>query len=91
MRVNLLKNGGEVYSSHAYLVRGEWNRLEDVNTLVDTGSSSSIVTMVEAMATGFGKHPLEQVILTHSHTDHVGGLMELVREHQPRVFAYARF
>ena len=35
MRVSNLTAEADLYTSNAYLVRGDWNALDDVNTLVD--------------------------------------------------------
>jgi len=91
MRVKCLVSDKNVYSSHAYLILGEWNRLEDINTLLDVGSNNGIVSRVAAMATGFGKHAVEQVVLTHSHSDHTAGLASIIERYRPRVYAFAPF
>ena len=35
MRVTLFKKNPKVYSCNVYLVRGDWNAIDDVNTLID--------------------------------------------------------
>ncbi len=74
MKVIPLRSPGPVYSGWAYLLLGEWNRLEDVNTLVDTGTDGSILDLLPAVNTGIGKHPVDLILLTHSHFDHAGGV-----------------
>jgi len=78
-----------IYSCYAYLILGDWNRLEDVNTLVDAGTNGAVIDQLEKINTGVGKKPLEQVILTHGHFDHAGGLSAVKAKYHPRVLAYA--
>jgi glyoxylase-like metal-dependent hydrolase (beta-lactamase superfamily II) len=69
-------------------VLGEWNRLSDINTLVDVGTDGSIVDAIANIWTGVGKKPVERVVFTHSHFDHAGGLPRIRAAYQPEVFAY---
>jgi glyoxylase-like metal-dependent hydrolase (beta-lactamase superfamily II) len=77
-----------IYSCYAYLILGDWKRLEDPNTLVDIGTTGSIIAAIEKINTGVGKTPVEQVILTHSHFDHAGGLPDIKARYNPRIFAF---
>ena len=47
MRIVMLENSGQVYTSQVYLVLGDASRLEDVNTLVDVGQDEAILASVE--------------------------------------------
>jgi len=87
VKVDCLKLKACQYSGNAYLIRGAWNRLEDVNTLIDCGSDSHVIAAIEALPTGLGKQPVETVILTHSHFDHSGGLPAVRQRYQPVVYA----
>jgi glyoxylase-like metal-dependent hydrolase (beta-lactamase superfamily II) len=82
-----LKQSGTVYTSNAYLVLGDWNRLEDVNALVDVGQDPAVVADLRQRPTGVGKRRLDRVVLTHSHGDHVGMLPQVREEFHPRVLA----
>ncbi len=89
MRVMRLEGSGRIYSSNVYLVRGDWNALADVNTLVDVGQDPAVVAQIEAAATGVGKRKIERVVLTHSHSDHAA-LLPLIRErYRPEVLAFS--
>lgn len=89
MRVVPLRNSGEIYSSNAYLVLGDWSRLEDVNTLVDVGSDPAVMKSIEEAPTGVGKPRVEQVVLTHGHSDHCGLLPRIREAFHPKVFAFS--
>jgi glyoxylase-like metal-dependent hydrolase (beta-lactamase superfamily II) len=89
MRVVTLENSGRMYTSQVYLVLGDANRLEDVNTLVDVGQDPAILASIERAPTGVGKWPVEQVVLTHSHSDHCALLPQVRAAFRPRVWAYS--
>jgi glyoxylase-like metal-dependent hydrolase (beta-lactamase superfamily II) len=78
MKVVPLRSPEPVYSGWSYLLLGEWNRLEDVNTLIDTGTDGSIADLLPALYTGVGKQQVDLVLLTHSHFDHAGGVSRIV-------------
>lgn len=90
MKVICLRGNSKIYCCNAYLVLGSWNRLEDVNTLVDVGTDGYVINEIETVSTGVGKKPVEQVILTHGHFDHAGGLAALIERYHPRVYAFTR-
>ena len=91
MRVICLKSDKDIYSCNSYLVRGDWNRIEDINTLIDAGSNGTIINEIERISTGLGKQPLMQIVLTHSHSDHTAGLMEIKKKFNPTVYAFTMF
>ncbi len=89
MRITLLHGNPRNYSCTAYLVRGDSNEQEDVNTLVDVGFDGSICDEIENLCTGIGKKKVAQVVLTHGHYDHAAGLGAVVACYHPRVCAFA--
>lgn len=91
MRVTLLKKNPSVYSCNVYYVRGNWNAIDDVNTLIDTGTDAFAMYEIEEMvSTGVGKRKIEQIILTHEHFDHAGGLKYILeKKYKPEVIAYS--
>jgi len=91
MKVIPVKGGNNVYTSNVYLVLGAWKRIEDINTLVDVGNDPSIVEVLWSIDTGVGKNKVEQVVLTHDHSDHTG-ILPLIREaFNPVVCAFSPF
>ena len=89
MRISNMARGNSVYTSNAYLVRGDWNALSDRNTLVDTGRDPVVLANLEQAATGVGKPRVEQVVLTHTHYDHVGMLSAIRQRYRPVVCAFS--
>jgi glyoxylase-like metal-dependent hydrolase (beta-lactamase superfamily II) len=79
----------KIYTSNAYLVLGEWNTLQDINALIDTGSDPSVIKWIYDVYTGVGKKPVDRVILTHNHGDHNGALDVVIEHYKPEVFAFA--
>jgi len=89
MRIATLENSRQIYTSEVYLVLGGSSRLEDVNTLVDVGQDPAILASIERAPTGVGKWPVEQVVLTHSHSDHCALLPQVREAFHPKVFAFS--
>lgn len=80
----------KLYTGNAYLITGDWNTMDDVNTLVDVGRDPDIISKIEEASTGIGKKRIAQVILTHDHYDHVS-MVEKIRElYSPVICAYSR-
>jgi len=71
------------------LVLGNASRIEDVNTLVDVGQDPAILESIARAPTGIGKWPVEQVVLTHSHSDHCALLPRVREAFHPKVFAHS--
>ena len=91
MKVTVLKGNNNVYSSNAYIVTGDWKRIEDVNTLIDVGSDPSVIDSIQEIATGIGKSKVEQVVFTHDHSDHTL-IMPLIRQvFNPVVYAFSPY
>lgn len=89
MKIRNLTELSELYTSNVYLVTGDWNTLDDKNTLIDVGRDPSIIERINNASTGVGKQKIEQVILTHSHYDHASLLPVIKRTFHPTVFAYS--
>ena len=83
-----MKKNDRTYSCHSYLILGDWNRVEDVNTLIDPGVDSFVLEEIEGLSTGFGKVAIEQIILTHNHFDHAAGVMAVKERYGAKVLAY---
>jgi glyoxylase-like metal-dependent hydrolase (beta-lactamase superfamily II) len=89
MKIINLTKGSKVYTSNVYLITGDWNTLNDVNTLIDVGADPLIIDKIQYVSTGVGKRPVEQVILTHNHSDHTAILDKIKQTYNPAVFAHA--
>lgn len=83
-----MKKNDRTYSCHSYLILGDWNRVEDINTLIDPGVDGFVLQEIEGLSTGFGKVAVEQIILTHNHFDHAAGVMAVKERYKARVLAY---
>lgn len=87
MRIIALKKNPRTYSCNAYLLLGDWNRVEDVNTLIDPGIDAFVLQEIEGISTGFGKVAVEQILLTHNHFDHAAGVVAIKERCKARVMA----
>ena len=80
-----------MYTSNVYLITGSHNAIDDVNTMVDVGRDPAIIPLIQSASTGVGKKRIAQVILTHSHYDHVSLLPEIQELFNPVTFAYSPY
>ena len=91
MKIIPILGKNNVYSSNVYMVMGDWKRIEDMNTLVDVGNDPSIIEVIGNMNMGVGKNKVDQVILTHDHSDHTGILPLIRAAFHPKVYAFSPF
>ncbi|MBC8019090.1 MAG: MBL fold metallo-hydrolase [Verrucomicrobia bacterium] len=89
MKIIPLGKSETVYSCNSYLILGDWNRIEDLNTIIDPGTDGFILEEIARLSTGVGKTPVAQVILTHNHFDHAAGLKSLKERYNARVLAFS--
>lgn len=88
--MNISEQNGKIYTSNVFLVCGNMNNLEDVNTLIDVGRDPAVIKKIRNAPTGVGKHTVAQVILTHNHYDHANLLPAIREEFHPTVYAFSR-
>ncbi|HIJ58999.1 MAG TPA: hypothetical protein HPP56_00070 [Nitrospirae bacterium] len=69
MRIICLNKSKKIYSANPYLILGDWNTLDDVNTLIDVGTDDTIIEEIEQINTGVGKKRIDQVILLITQVD----------------------
>jgi glyoxylase-like metal-dependent hydrolase (beta-lactamase superfamily II) len=91
LRIISIKGRNHVYTSNVYLVMGDWRRLEDPNTLIDVGTDPTVLEVLEDLDTGVGKKKVEQVILTHSHSDHCAILSLIRKTYDPVIYAFSPY
>lgn len=93
MRIVPLHRGSDTdYSCICYWILGDRNEAGDRNTLIDAGSASLanlayFLHEMTIMSKGIGKMAVEQVILTHEHYDHAGGLPGIERQFAPATYS----
>jgi len=85
--INLIENA-QTYTSNVYLLRGDFNAIDDVNTLVDAGRDPGIIEKIKMINTGLGKKQVDQIIITHGHFDHNALAPELKTLFHAQILAY---
>jgi glyoxylase-like metal-dependent hydrolase (beta-lactamase superfamily II) len=88
MKIISLNEDSKIYTSNVFLIMGTWNTIDDINTLIDVGSDENIINKIESINTGLGKKKIDQVVLTHSHSDHSSLLPKIKEKFSPEVCAF---
>jgi glyoxylase-like metal-dependent hydrolase (beta-lactamase superfamily II) len=80
------------FFENVYLVPGPINcyliERESHCILIDTGMSRSAKSIIQTIKSNFHEKPLEAVILTHAHMDHIAGLETLGQLYGPEVICH---
>jgi len=89
MRVIQLARNPNTYTCRSYLLLGDWNQIDAVNTLIDPGTDGYILDEIDKIYTGCGKVAIEQVLLTHNHFDHAASADLFRQRYGARVYGWA--
>lgn len=87
MKIINLSEDRKIYTSNVYLVTGDWNKLSDINALIDVGRDPAILDKIDQASTGVGKKRIQKVVLTHSHYDHATLLPVIKKRYNPKTYA----
>ena len=90
MRIQKLNKSPEGYSSNSYLIRGDFNSMDDKNVLIDTGGDNFIIEEIEQINTGAGKKKISEIVLTHNHFDHTGGVKSIKEKYNCEILAFSK-
>lgn len=91
MKVINLTENPTTYTCNVFFVQGEFNCLNNMNTIIDIGRDKVIFEKFEELSKGVGKKLIDQIILTHNHYDHTS-LLETVKEiYSPKAYAFSPY
>lgn len=91
MKVINLTENPTTYTCNVYFVQGEFNSLNNMNTIIDIGRDKVIFEKFEEISKGVGKKLIDQIILTHNHYDHTSLLKTVKEIYSPRVYAFSLY
>jgi hydroxyacylglutathione hydrolase len=82
--MNIFPIPGRDYDSNIYVIDGE------IPTIIDTGTGFYSEVNIKAMKKIVPLHKIRQILLTHEHYDHVGGVQEILRatDDSAKIFAH---
>jgi glyoxylase-like metal-dependent hydrolase (beta-lactamase superfamily II) len=72
--MNIFTIAGQGYDSNIFVVLGK------VPSIVDTGTGLNTASVVQVLKRFIDPREVKQVVLTHEHYDHVGGIEALLKE-----------
>jgi glyoxylase-like metal-dependent hydrolase (beta-lactamase superfamily II) len=79
------------YTCNVYYVQGEFNSLDNRNTIIDIGRDNVIFEGFDKISKGVGKRLIDQIILTHNHYDHTSLLKKVKEIYSPKVYAFSSY
>ncbi len=84
MSMDIFTIPGIDYDSNVYVINGE------IPTIIDTGTGFNSRMIIESIQKIIKLNKIHQVLLTHEHYDHVGGVQDIIRETDGsgRIFAH---
>jgi len=87
--INLTKFSSTT-SINVFLIVGKWNSINGVNTLIDSGSDSTIIHRIINTHTGVERQRIKQVILTHLNPQNTCLLPLIKRKFNPIIYALSK-
>ncbi len=91
MKVINLTENPTTYTCNVYFVQGEFNSLNNMNTIIDIGRDKVIFEKFDEISKGVGKKLIDQIILTHNHYDHTSLLKTVKEIYSPKVYAFSLY
>jgi glyoxylase-like metal-dependent hydrolase (beta-lactamase superfamily II) len=91
LKVFNLTENPTTYTCNVFFVQGEFNSLDNMNTIIDIGRDKVIFEKFDELSKGVGKKLIDQIILTHNHYDHTSLLKTVKDLYFPKVYAYSPY
>ncbi len=73
MSMDIFTIPGTDYDSNVYVIVGE------IPTIIDTGTGFYSRMIIEIIQKRIKLNKIRQILLTHEHYDHVGGVQDIIR------------
>ncbi|KKG16656.1 hypothetical protein EO98_13255 [Methanosarcina sp. 2.H.T.1A.6] len=91
MKVINLTENPTTYTCNVYYIQGEFNSLNNLNTIIDIGRDNIIFEKFDKVSKGVGKKLIDQIVLTHNHYDHTSLLKTVKEIYSPKVYAFSPY
>lgn len=91
MKVINLTENPTTYTCNVYYIQGEFNSLNNLNTIIDIGRDNIIFEKLDEVSKGIGKKLIDQIVLTHNHYDHTSLLKTVKEIYSPKVYAFSPY
>jgi glyoxylase-like metal-dependent hydrolase (beta-lactamase superfamily II) len=91
LKVFNLTENPTTYTCNVFFVQGEFNSLDNMNTIIDIGRDKVIFEKFDELSKGVGKKLIDQIVLTHNHYDHTSLLKTVKDIYSPKVYAYSSY
>lgn len=76
-----------MYAANAFLINGDWNKMDYICIIKDTGREPKIFKRIDKSHMNFGKK-ITRIILTYSQHDHAELLFNPKKLYNLKVFAF---
>ena len=91
MKVINLTENPTTYTCNVYHIQGEFNSLNNLNTIIDIGRDKIIFEKLDEISKSAGKKLIDQIVLTHNHYDHTSLLKTVKEIYSPTVYAFSPY
>ncbi len=85
MKITVVRPKELTFCSYNYLLTSSGNSRKTINTLIDAGGDKDIIEKLRKFGIN-ESNPIQQVLLTHNHTDHINGLDFIIKKYNPYVY-----
>ncbi len=85
MKIAVIRPKELSFCSYNYLLTSSGNSRKTINTMIDAGGDRDIVGLLRKYGINEA-NPIQQILLTHNHTDHTNGLSYILEQYNPVIY-----